>query len=133
MKNRWGLIIVLVCLMGIGISVFVFSGSRPFKDLEAVDIVSANVQLISPDTTIQITEIKELVSYLNEVVIYSKDNSYTEYSGQAAVFTLDLSDGSQMEVIEYNPFVIINGVGYKCKYEPCEALNNYANRLMSRE
>lgn len=119
--------------MGIVISILFLSGHKPFKNLDSSDIVSANVQLMPPDTTIQITDIKELVSYLNEVVIYGEDNSYTEYAGQAVVFTLDMSDGSQMKITEYNPFVIINGVGYKCKYEPCEALNNYANRLMSRE
>ena len=109
------------------------SGHRPFKDLEAADITSANVRLSPPDTTIQIVETEELASYLNEVVIYNKDNSYTEYAGQGAIFTLSLADGSQVEITAFNPFIIIDGIGYKCKYEPCEALNNYANRLMSRE
>ena len=62
-----------------------------------------------------------------------KDNSYTEYAGQAVIFTLSLADGSQVEIIAYNPFIIIDGIGYKCKYEPCEALNHYANELMTRE
>ena len=38
--------------------------------------------------------------YLNEVVIYNKDNSYTEYAGQAVIFTLSLADGSQVEIID---------------------------------
>lgn len=103
-----------------------FSGHRPFKNLTAEDITSANVRLSPPDTTIQISETEELASYLNEVVIYNKDNSYTEYAGQAVIFTLSLADGSQVEIIAYNPFIIIDGIGYKCKYEPCEALNHYA-------
>ena len=49
--------------------------------------------------TIQISETEELASYLNEVVIYNKDNSYTEYAGQAVSFTLSLADGSQVEII----------------------------------
>ena len=65
--------------------------------------------------------------------VYNKDNSYTEYAGQAVIFTLSLADGSQVEIIAYNPFIIIDGIGYKCKYEPCEALNHYANELMTRE
>ena len=133
MKNKKGLIITLICLIGIGISLLLLSGHRPFKDLEAADITSANVRLSPPDTTIQIVETEELASYLNEVVIYNKDNSYTEYAGQGAIFTLSLADGSQVEITAFNPFIIIDGIGYKCKYEPCEALNNYANRLMSRE
>ena len=132
MKNKKVLMIALICLIGIGISIFL-SGRRPFKDLGAADIISANVRLSPPDTTIQITETEELVSYLNEVVIYSKDNSYTEYAGQDVTFMLNLSDGSQVKITVCSPFVIIDGIGYKCKYEPCEALNNYANELSSRE
>ena len=112
------------------LKVYSFSGD---KDLEAAYIPSASVRLSPPDTTIQIVETEELVSYLNEVVIYNKDNSYTEYAGQAVIFTLSLADGSQVEIIAYNPFIIIDGIGYKCKYEPCEALNHYANELMTRE
>ena len=131
MKHKKVLLIALICLIGIGISsIFLFSGHRPFKDLEATDITSANVRLSPPDTTVQIVETEELVSYLKEVVIYNKDNSYTEYAGQGAVFTLSLADGSQVKITEFNPFIIIDGIGYKCKYEPCEALNNYANRLL---
>ena len=132
MKNKKVLMIALICLIGIGIRIFL-SGRRPFKDLEAADIISANVWLSPPDTTIQITETEELVSYLNEVVIYSKDNSYTEYAGQDVTFMLNLSDGSQVKITVCSPFVIIDGIGYKRKYEPCEALNNYANELSSRE
>ena len=61
------------------------------QDLEAADITSASVRLSPPDTTIQIVETEELVSYINEVVIYNKDNSYTEYAGQAVIFTLSLA------------------------------------------
>lgn len=98
MKNKKVLIITRICLIGIGISVLLLSGRGPFKDSEAADIISANVRFSPPDTTIQIIEIEELASYLDEVVIYSEDNSYTEYAGQGAIFTLNLSDGSQVEI-----------------------------------
>lgn len=131
MKKK-GLIAIIGSSIMIGIMVFVFSGQKPYKDLETSDIVSATVHLVPPDKTIQITEIEELVDYLNEVVIYSEDNSYTEYSGQAVIFTLTMADDSQEEIMAYNPFVVINGTGYKTKYEPCEKLNNYANQLLNR-
>lgn len=67
---------------------------------------------------------------LKDVVIYNEDNSYTEYSGQAVIFMLTMADGTQIEIVAYNPFLIIDGVGYKTKYEPCEALNHYANMLL---
>lgn len=134
MKKRTIIIAVALAIILACFSLwFAFSGDRPFKNLKAENVVSASVELLPPDATIQIAEIKELVSCLNDVVIYNKDNSYTEYCGQAVIFTLNLSDGSQMRIQAYNPFVIINGIGYKCKYEPCEALNSYANRLLERE
>lgn len=86
-----------------------------------------------PDKTIQITEIKELVEYLKDVVIYNEDNSYTEYVGQGVTFTLTMTDGTQTEITAYNPFLVIDGAGYKTDYEPCEALNNYANKLLNAE
>lgn len=130
MKKK--LITIIGCLIVIGIFVFTFSGRKPYRDLEASDIVSATVHLAPPDKTIQVTEIKKLVAYLNEVVIYNEDNSYTEYSGQAVIFTLTMADGSQEEITAYNPFVVINGTGYKTKYEPCEKLNSYANELLGQ-
>lgn len=101
--------------------------------MEPAEIVSATVRVTPPDTTIQIVDIEELTGYLNEVVLYREDNSYTEYSGQGVVFTLVLSDGTQTEVMAYNPFFVIDGVGYRTKYEPCQALNAYANRLLKDE
>ena len=89
------------------------------------------MQLTPPDKTVEIEDISELVGYLNDVVIYNQDNSYTEYVGQGVTFTLIMTDGTQTEITAYNPFLIIDGVGYKTKYEPCQALNSYANELLN--
>ncbi len=135
MKKK-ALVVILTCILFIGIIIIVsyaVGGKKPFKDLEPSEIVSATVRLTPPDTTIQIEEIEELTGYLNDVVIYNEDNSYTEYSGQGVIFTLKLSDGTQTEVMGYNPFFVIDGVGYKTKYEPCQALSAYANRLLNDE
>lgn len=109
-----------------------FGGKKPYKDLDSTQIASATVHLAPPDTTIQIVEIKELVAHLKDVIIYNEDNSYTEYNGQSATFTLTMTDGTQISIMEYNPFLVIDGVGYKTKYKPCEALHNYANRLLKQ-
>lgn len=130
--KRW--IILIGCLLLSGIAIFVIcSGEKPFNNLEPSEIVSAAVRLTPPDKTIQITEIEKLVDYLNDVVIYDKDNSYTEYSGQGVIFTLTMADDTQTEIMAYNPFLVIDGMGYKTAYEPCEALNQYANRLLNQE
>lgn len=106
---------------------------KPYKNLKASDIVSATVTLSPPNKTIQIDDIEKLVSLLNDIVIYEKDNSYGEYYGQSVLFTLTMTDGSTQELLEYNPFVVINGTGYKIKYKPCEKINKYANKLLNKE
>ena len=105
----------------------------PYKDLKASDIVSVAVYLSPPDETVQITNAEELVSYLRKVTIYNEDASYTDYCGQTVMFTLTMADGSQEKITACNPFVIINGTGYKAKYEPCEQLSRYANKLLNAE
>ena len=132
MKKRTMIVSLIGILSAmIIISVFaVVSGRKPYKNLETVQIISAEVQLSPPNITIQITEIKELVDLFKDVVIYHEDNSYTEYDGQAVTFTLVMADGTKTSIMAYNPFLVIDGVGYKTKYEPCEALNHYANMLL---
>ena len=132
--NKKLILAIIAGLLVIGTLAFVVCfGKKPYKHLQASDITAASVRLTPPDETIQITEIKELVEYLNDLVIYQPDDSYQEYAGQAAAFTLTMQDGTQHEIIAYNPFFIIDGTGYKTKYEPCERLNRYANKLLSRE
>ncbi|MCM1263327.1 MAG: hypothetical protein NC313_11470 [Butyrivibrio sp.] len=134
MKKRICIILLvsmlLMVVLVIGFSAFF--GRRPYKDLNAAQIASVTVHLIPPNETVQITEIEEFTAYLKDIVIYNKDNSYTDYSGQAIIFTLTMTDGTQTNVRAYNPFFVIDGVGYKTKYEPCEALSNYANRLLEQ-
>ena len=118
-------------LYTVAIVFFSQQGKKPYKDLDAAQIVSAKVLLTPPDKTIEIENIQELVEYLNDVVVYNEDNSYTEYAGQGVVFTLTMVDGTQTDIMAYNPFIVIDGIGYKTKYEPCEALNSYANELLN--
>jgi hypothetical protein len=109
------------------------TGEKKYEKLSETEISYATVHLMPPDQTIQIEDINELVGLLNDVVIYEEDNSYTQYDGQAVTFTLTMVDGSQIEIKAYNPFLVIDGVGYKTEYEPCEALNAYANRLLNSD
>ncbi len=135
MRKKTMITILLLCILSAVVIMIIFAvvgGRKPYKDLEAVQIESATVQLSPPDKTIQIMEIKELVDLLKDVVIYNEDHSYTEYSGQGVTFTLVMTDGTQTSIMAYNPFLVIDGVGYKTKYEPCEALNHYANMLLEQ-
>ena len=120
---------VIIAILTAG--VMISRGKAPYKNLKAANIVSAAVYLSPPDETVQITNAEELVSYLGEVTIYNEDHSYNDYCGQTVLFTLTMADGAQEKITAFNPFVIINGVGYKAKYEPCERLSRYANQLLS--
>ena len=68
---------------------------------------------------------------LSFALLGTRHNSYTEYVGQGVIFTLSLSDGTYKEIIGYYPFLILDRVGYQTEYEPCEALNSYANELLN--
>ncbi len=107
------------------------AGTRPFSRLEAADLAAATVRLTPPDKTLLVADPGQLVEYLKDLVIYQRDDSYQEYCGQAVTFSLTMADGSQITVADFNPFLVIDGVGYRTKYEPCEALNNYANKLLN--
>ncbi len=134
MKKRLIWIVMSICaLLLVGMVIFSFTGKKPYRNLDAADIVSANVYLIPPDKKILIEDVEELVKLLRNVVIYHADNSYTQYDGQGVIFTLTMSDGVQTEINAYNPFLIIDGVGYRTAYGPCEALNSYANGLLDKE
>ena len=109
-----------------------FWGRRPFRDLEAADIAAASVTLMPPDVTLELDagEIETLAELLGDLRITRPDQSYTEYAGQAVQFTVTFADGTETEVMEYNPFLILDGTGYRTAYEPCEALNSFANELL---
>ena len=131
MKKRW-LLMAPACILVLftAAALLLAVGRRPYKNLDAAQIASAKVRLSPPDKTVEIENASELAGCLNDVVIYYQDNSYTEYAGQAAVFTLTMTDGTQTEIAAYSPFLIIDGVGYKTKQEPCEALSRYADELL---
>ena len=122
-------IIGLVMLLAAAIAFNHLTGKKPFRHLQSSDIKSATVQLTPPDVIVEVEDINKLAELLQDIVIYKKDNSYTEYCGQSVMFTIELNDGICTKITAYNPFVIIDGVGYKCEYGSCEALSVFGKRL----
>lgn len=123
--------VVLAVLLALAVGLL-FWGRRPFRDLEAADIAAASVTLMPPDVTLELdeAEIKTLAELLGDLRITRPDQSYTEYAGQAVQFTVTFADGTETEVTDYNPFLIIDGTGWRTAYGPCEALNRFANELL---
>lgn len=127
----------LVCIAGaavllLAVGVLLFRGYKPFRALEVADIMAASVCLTPPDVTIQLdrAEIETLSGLLREVRVTRRDDSYTQYCGQAATFALTMADGTETRVMAYNPFLVIDGAGWRTAYAPCEALNHFANELL---
>ena len=134
MKNKR--IVKIGIVLGVATAIFlailnITEGTKPFKDLVAEDIVSATVEITPPGETVEIKNTEQLTEYLKHIVVYREDHSYQEYAGQSIIFTLCMSDGTQKIVMPYNPFVVIDGIGYRTAYTPCEDLCSYANRLLS--
>ena len=129
MRRKWLFFagVMLVLLLALTFAV----GHRPFRNLEASDIQSASVELLPPDVTIPLDrdEIAILASLLRKIRVTRRDDSYTKYGGQMVRFTLTLTDGSTTAVTACNPFLILDGQGWRTAYEPCEALNAFGNRL----
>ena len=133
LQKRYILIVgvVLAVLLALAAGLL-FWGRRPFRDLEAADITAASVTLMPPDVTLELdeAEIKTLAELLGDLRITRPDQSYTEYAGQAVQFTVAFADGTETELTDYNPFLIIDGTGWRTAYGPCEALNRFANELL---
>lgn len=110
-------------------------GSNPLRGLTAEEVTAATVELYPPDATLELTqeEIEKLVPILDRVVTYQRDDSYMDYCGQAVIYTLTRTDGTQLRVQAYNPFLVINGEGYRTKYGPCEELNQLGNDILREQ
>ena len=137
MKKRHFIIPVIACLIVLMLILVLMvpsRGTKPFQDLAVSEISNVSVQLMPPDIALNLndTDIERLVSILHAAVIYNRDNSYGDYNGQAVIYTITKTDGTQIVVQAYNPFLIINGTGYKTKYEPCEELSRLGNEIMNK-
>lgn len=130
MKNKKYAVIVTVIILLVLAAVMM--GKRPFRSLKAEQIASMTVTLTPPDVTIELEseQIQQAATLISQIVTYQKDQSYTDYAGQGVIFTITMTDGTKHSIIEYNPFVVIDGVGYRTKQEPCEQLNRFANELL---
>ncbi|HWR23331.1 MAG TPA: hypothetical protein VN366_07620 [Feifaniaceae bacterium] len=133
-KTVWPLYAAAVLVAAGILLVPMLSGSRPFKNLRAEDVAFVELAARPPDATIRIAEqeqIREITAALNQVVLYQRSDEYRDYAGQYVQFALIMNSGERVEAAAFNPFFIINGQGYKTRYEPCEELNRLANAYLS--
>jgi len=131
MKRRYLALVLLLIAAAAAFALTRPKENRPFADLSAGEIERASVRLLPPDATFELTtaEIDELARTLRRVVIYERDEPAGTSNGQGVIYTLTLRDGTERTVVAYNPFLMVDGVWYRTKYAPCEALNALGNRI----
>ena len=129
-KEKIFIVITIICI-GIVFVLLNVRNQKPFKKLTIEEIKEVTVELYPPDTTAELDEeeIEDLVEILHQVVIYKKDNTYSDFCGQAVIYKITKYDDTTIEVQAYNPFLIIDGIGYTTKYEPCQQLNSLGNKI----
>lgn len=137
-KRTWIIALACVVIAAVGLASWHFVrravGEKPFADLEASDLEYATLYLAPPGESLGFNfqgELEELVSYFRELTIYERDDSYVDYCGQTVRYYLGMADGSQHQVTVFQPFLIIDDVGYRTDYASCEALSQYSNEIMN--
>ena len=124
------IILAVALIMTIGTWVI---GRKPFKNLNADEIRSVTIHLWPPNESMELTdaEIEELVGLLQQVEIQHPTWMHHASGGQSNVMTITFQDGSVKEVNQFGSILIIDSMGYRAKYEPNEALNQFANKLFN--
>lgn len=97
------------------------------------DISKVDIMLMPPCETVGLSkpQIEEMLTLMKDVKAYEYDNSHLEYGGQSIMFTITYADGETMTITDFNPFIIINHVGFRTEYEPAQALSVFANSVYS--
>ena len=78
--------------------------TKPFTDLKAEDIASADIYLVPPGSTITIADddgLSELVEILCDVTLYEQDDTGRESDGQLVEVTLTMADGTTHSISVY--------------------------------
>ena len=136
-KHKGKIIVTVICGLMVIAGVVMYQmnkGTKPLKDLSMDDVESISMSMYLSSVTIELDEdeMERVVELLREIAVYEEDETYGEYNGMPITFWLKASDGSVRNINIGAPFVVIDGVGYRAKYDSCEALDQYANSLMSK-
>lgn len=122
------------------------SGKPNTASLEEEDIKSASI-MVRPDSfppsgmgdkKIQLnrSEIKEFSNLFATLSLTQKMNSHKdaeETTGQFIQFDLSLRDGTKKSITICSPYITYDNATYKAEYEPCEKINEFANRIISEK
>lgn len=139
MKKK--LIIILSAAMALvlaagGFLFFVFGlGKTPLEDMKASDIVSIKIQSAPPYEEAVIAnqgEISQFAEKLKAVTVY-EERTVIGDSEKPMIFTITKSDGTEITVKTFNPYISIDNTTYRVKSETSEALSGLGEDFLSIE
>jgi len=133
MKRIISFLITLIVLCSI-LSGCSKTGTKPLTELKVDDVVSADITLMPPNTTITISDpanLEQLVALLNDIILFEQDDAGRQAEGQLVTVTVTRADGSTASVGAYGSYIFYNDICYRAEYEPSEALNGFGNSFLT--
>lgn len=127
-----GICVVLLGLGSVGYIRYDKSAKHPFtsRELSKVERVSVIFGAYEPYYLSEEEE-EQFLELLEDVVIYERDNTYREYTGVGFTsFGIEKTNGKTIYIQASNPFFIINDVGYRTKYEPCDEISRFGYEIV---
>lgn len=105
------------------------------REMSIADIGEVALSAHPPGITIQLYDerITEMLTLLKNVSLYEEDNSYSEYGGRWVNFEIKLNTGKEISLATLGSFFVIDRVGYKADYDACQALNMFADSVLSQD
>ena len=130
MKKKWILILSIGALVVLGAVLLLTHdfGAKPFADLKAEDLASAQVEYYN--WTKEVKDKDELVRLLQEIMIYREHRNWQNLSGAPTVVKLTYQDGHTAILRNLNTIFVIDDVGYKTQYRPAYELSEYIYDLL---
>lgn len=130
-------ILVTIALIILIIAFFIINhyklDEKPFENLGVGEVKEITLNVTPSGKSMVITEtntIKKFTDILNNIEIYEKDDSWKKYFGGFNEITVSMVNGENIKIVEFNPFLIINDVGYKTNYDVCEKLDELINNII---
>lgn len=127
----WFMALAVVVAVGFRI-LAVRHGQRPFRSLTVDHLGGATVEVTPPGTLAILSQqdLRDLVDILQKITIYQEDNSYQASGRQMVTFTLTMVNGTECTVTACNPWLILDGVGYRTSHAPCLGLSTLGHQAI---
>ncbi len=108
-----------------------FVGTNPFKGLTINEVESVMMHCIPDNKEVELSkeEQQKAADLLQDVVIYNRTFRHEFYGGTPYSYTIIKRDGTKMEVVFSDQFIIIHGKAYRTKSEYWDEVNTFESEL----